>query len=56
MVGNDTRDDMVTRKMGMKVFLRANYLIHREDYDIDIYPNGDFEELLEYIEKIKNEE
>ncbi|MBR6800368.1 MAG: HAD family hydrolase [Eubacteriaceae bacterium] len=56
MVGNDTRDDMVTRKMGMKVFLRTNYLIHREDYDIDIYPNGDFEELLEYIEKIKNEE
>ncbi len=56
MVGNDTRDDMITEKMGMKVFLRTNYLIHREDYDINIYPNGDLEDLVEYIEKLKNEE
>ena len=55
MVGNDTRDDMVTEKMGMKVFLRTNYLIHREDYDINIYPNGDFKELLEYVAELKNE-
>jgi len=46
---------MITKKMVMKVFLRTNYLIHREDYDINIYPNGDFDELLEYIGTLKDE-
>ena len=55
MAGNDTRDDMIAEKMGMKEFLRTNYLIHREDYDINIYPNGDFSDLLVYVETLKNE-
>ena len=51
MVGNDVSEDMITEKIGMKVFLLTDCLINNTDRDISDFPNGSFKELLEYIEK-----
>ena len=53
MVGNDVSDDMVARELGMKVFLLTDCLINKEDADISEYPNGSFEELIDYIGNIR---
>lgn len=50
MVGNDISEDMVAKDIGMKVFLLPMCLINKEGKDINEYPHGDFEDLLEYIE------
>lgn len=49
MVGNDVSEDMVAEKLGMKVFLINECLINRKNADISIYPQGDFQKLIEYI-------
>lgn len=49
MVGNDVGEDMVAGKLGMKVFLLTDCLINKDEEDISTYPNGSFEELLEYV-------
>jgi FMN phosphatase YigB (HAD superfamily) len=56
MVGNDVAEDMVARKLGMKVFLMPKYLINKNNEDINSYPNGNFDELLIFIEDIKKSE
>ncbi len=53
MVGNDVTEDMVAQDLGMKVFLLTDCLINKEDKDISVYPQGDFDKLLEYVKKIK---
>ena len=50
MVGNDVTEDMMTRDMGMQVFLLTPCLINKGDQDISAYPQGGFDELLAYIE------
>lgn len=50
MVGNDVTEDMMTKELGMQVFLLTGSLINKENKDISQYPNGGFEELLAYIE------
>lgn len=56
MVGNDVTEDMVARKVGMNVFLLTDCLINKEREDINQYPRGSFEQLMDYIEKaIKGE-
>ncbi len=52
MVGNDVKEDMIAESLGMKVFLLTDCLINKEDKDISCYPNGDFEKLMEYIDRI----
>ena len=52
MVGNDVGDDMVAEQLGMKVFLLTDCLINKENKDISIYPNGSFDELIAYIDKL----
>ena len=52
MVGNDVSDDMPAALTGMKVFLKTRCLINKNDEDITKYPNGDWEELLNYIKTI----
>ena len=52
MVGNDVGDDMVAEEIGMKVFLLTDCLINKEEKDISAYPQGGFEELISYIEKV----
>lgn len=49
MVGNDVSEDMVAAKLGMNVFLVTDCLINKNNEDISKYPNGNFDDLLEYI-------
>ena len=49
MVGNDVKEDMVARKLGMKVFLLTDCLINKDDEDISEYPNGGFEQLFSFV-------
>lgn len=49
MVGNDVGDDMSAQATGMKVFLITDCLINSSGEDISKYPNGSFDELMEYI-------
>ncbi len=53
MVGNDVTEDMIAETLVMKVFLLTDCLINKEDKDISVYPNGGFDELLEYIRNLK---
>lgn len=53
MVGNDVGDDMIAQKVGMKVFLLTDCLINKSEEDISKYPNGSFDELMNYIESLK---
>lgn len=48
MVGNDAGEDMVTEKLGMRVFLMTDCLIDR-GLDVSRYPQGSFAELLEFL-------
>lgn len=49
MVGNDVGEDMIARKLGMRVFLLTDCLINKANEDISQYPNGSFEELKRFI-------
>ena len=51
MVGNDVSEDMVASKLGMKVFLITDCLINKDNVDINQYPHGNFDDLLEYVKK-----
>lgn len=51
MVGNDVTEDMMTRELGMQVFLLTGSLINKENKDIAQYPNGEFEDLLRFIDE-----
>ena len=52
MIGNDVREDMVTKSLGMKVFLLTDCLINKDCEDISVYPHGGFAELFEFIKTI----
>ena len=52
MVGNDAIEDMVAQKLGIKVFLLPKYLVNRKNVDISSYPQGDFDDLLQYIDSL----
>ena len=49
MVGNDVVDDMVTKEMGMQVFLLTDCLINNTKEDISKYPHGNREDLKAYL-------
>lgn len=52
MIGNDTVDDMTAAKIGMKVFLITDCLINKPDLDISVFPHGDAEALVEFLNSI----
>lgn len=52
MVGNDVGDDMISENLGFKVFLLTDCLINNDNVDINKYPNGNFDDLLKYIDTI----
>lgn len=54
MVGNDVGEDMIAEEIGMKVFLLMDCIINRSDKDISVYPNGSFDELVEYVRNLNN--
>ena len=53
MVGNDVSEDMVTETLGMKVFLLTDCLINKEGKDLSGYPQGNFEDLMTFIQKLR---
>ena len=54
MVGNDVGEDMVAEQLGMKVFLMRDCVINKQDVDISRYPNGGFDDLLQYVNILVN--
>lgn len=52
MVGNDVSEDMVARHLGMKVFLLTDCLINKNEEDVNAYPHGGFEQLLQYLKEL----
>ena len=52
MVGNDTTEDLAAEKLGMKVFLLPRCLINKENRDISSYPQGDFDDLLAFLDTL----
>lgn len=53
MVGNDVGDDMPSQNTGMQVFLLTDCLINKSGEDISKYPNGSFDDLIEYIKSFE---
>ena len=51
MIGNDVDEDLVARKIGLKVCLVNDNLINRNNSDIDAVFVGSLKELVEAIEK-----
>ena len=52
MVGNDVSEDMITEQLGFEVFLLTHSLINKENKDISKYPQGDLNDLLEFIKNL----
>ena len=52
MVGNDVTEDMMTAKLGMKVFLLKDCLINKYEEEISVYPQGSFSELREFVKTL----
>ena len=52
MVGNDVTEDMVAKQLGMQVFLLTDDIINKNNEDISVYPNGDFDALKRWIEQL----
>jgi len=51
MVGNDVTEDMVAQTIGMDVFLLTDCLLNKEGKDYSQYPQGSFDEMMEYIKR-----
>ncbi|MGN0819433.1 MAG: HAD family hydrolase [Christensenellaceae bacterium] len=49
MVGNDVIDDMSAKQVGIDVFLLTDNLINVKNEDISAYPQGDFDDLIDYL-------
>ena len=56
MVGNDAHEDMIAATLGMKVFLLTDCLINKKGLDINAWPHGDFDALMEYMRALAKEE
>ena len=52
MVGNDVIEDLVAETLGMQVFLLTPCIINKKNADISRYPQGDFDDLLAYLNKL----
>lgn len=52
MVGNDFTEDGAAAKIGMSVFILTNNLINKNNEDISVFPNGDFDDLRRYIDEL----
>ena len=52
MVGNDVIEDMIAQELGMHVFLLKDCMINKKELDISQYPQGDFDDLIEFISSL----
>ena len=53
MVGNDVDEDMVADQLGMKVFLLTDCLINKNNTDISVFPQGNFDDLKAFLQNLK---
>ena len=53
MIGNDAKEDTAVEALGMQVFLLTDCLINSDGRDIEKYPHGGFDELIEFIERLR---
>ena len=54
MVGNDVDEDMgAAKQAGLSVFLLTDCLINKEGKDLSGYPQGNFEDLMTFIQKLR---
>jgi len=51
MVGNDVAEDLIAKTLGMRVFLLTDCLINQAEEDISVYPHGDFDALVRFIDE-----
>ncbi len=51
MVGNDVGEDMIAETLGMQVFLLTDCIINKNNIDINRYPNGNLDALLDFVLK-----
>lgn len=49
MVGNDAIEDTAAEKLGIRVFLLTDCLINKDGRNISHYPQGSFDDLLNFI-------
>ncbi|MBS3811753.1 MAG: HAD family hydrolase [Halanaerobiales bacterium] len=56
MVGNDLRDDMVAKKLGIKTFLVEDFEVKRAKVDIEPDWQGSRKEILNYIKRGESDE
>lgn len=52
MVGNDVKEDMVAKELGMDVFLITDHIINVENRDINEFPHGSWEDFKVFINKL----
>ncbi len=52
MVGNDVKEDMVAKELGMDVFLITDYIINVENRNIDEFPHGSWADFEAYMEEM----
>lgn len=50
MIGNDTRDDMVAKTVGLDVFLVTECLINEKNIDVSQYQNGNYDDLYSFVQ------
>lgn len=49
MVGNDVDEDMIAKRLGMRVFLLTDGLLNRSESDYSDLPHGSFDALSDFI-------
>ena len=52
MVGNDVTEDMIAESIDMKVFLLTDCLINKGRKNIEEYPRGSFDQLMQFIDML----
>ena len=55
MVGNDAHEDMIAETLGMKVFLLTDCLVNKQGRDIEAWPHGDFDALMDHLRALARE-
>lgn len=52
MIGNDVSEDMIVSSLGVKTFLLTDCLINKDNIDINKYPNGSFDQLIDFLKSL----
>ena len=52
VIGNDVTEDGAAAQIGMKVFLVTDWLLNKQNRDINEFPNGDWNDLKEYMSSL----